>query len=684
MKRLIFLLIFTVFLIPIIAASITISPLSKDIYNLGDSIKTQVEIFADSGSITGKTLTTDLICDGFNIPAVDKQGIPDLNNGEGEIKNIVIHINRDLIGERTGATGCVLKFSIGDDNIEPTKEFSISDYIGIIIREQKIEAAPKEIIILEGDAIKDNGQAVQGIAELIVIKDNETVIELINTVKNGYFYLNFSLSQDSKAGQYLVQLNIYEKALSGEKTNKGFINYNLLITQVPTSLEIVFDTSTVEPGTDLRVKTILHDQTGEPIETTSIITIKNQDNDIIEQSEKSTGQFLELPIAYNEPVAEWKIVALSNRLTSEASFNITKKEDVEINLVNTTITITNTGNVPYCNKSVLIKIGNESLPNIDVCLEVDEKSEYFLTAPEGEYQVNIISEGEEKISRSVMLTGRAIDIKEISKRGFVRHPLVWIFLIAILGFVAFLFFKKGYKRNFVGYITKRKKSKEATPLIKGSLLNTRNKAEISLSIKGDKQNVSIVCLKIKNLKEIGSKKGIVEESLQKIVGLVEEKKGYIYENNENLFFIFAPVNTKTFSNERTAIEVAQKIESALTETNRLYKNKIDFGIGLNYGTIIAKKEKGTLQFMSMGTLITTAKKTASASKGAIFLGEKMNDKLRTEVKTEKEMHGNTKLYKIKEVKSKGDHKNFLNSFVKRLEKEKKEKEDKDKKEKESK
>jgi len=247
-----------------------------------------------------------------------------------------------------------------------------------------------------------------------------------------------------------------------------------------------------------------------------------------------------------------------------------------------------------------------------------------------------------------------------------------------LGFVAFLFFKKGYKRNFIGYITKRKKSKETTSLIKGSLLNTRNKAELSLSIKGDKQNVSVVCLKIKNLPEISSKKGIVQESLQKIIDLIEEKKGYVYENNENLFFIFAPVNTKTFSNERTAIDIAQKIESALTEGNRLYKDKIEFGIGANYGTIVAKKDKGILQFMSMGTLITTAKKTANASKGEILLGEKINDKLRTELRTEKEIHGNTELYRIKEVKTKGDHKNFLSNFVKRLEREKKEQEDKQK------
>ena len=674
MRRVIFSVVFLILLISIVSADVIITEQPNEVYSLGDTMSIPVKITTLTN--IASPFTINLICNGVETSILTEYIV--LSAGEETERSPQVPLMESIIGRPTG--NCILKAILGSETYKLTDEFAISDYVGISIREQKTEAAPEEMIILEGDTIKDNGEAVQGIAEVLIIKDNETVIELIDTVQNGYFYFNFSLPANSKAGQYLVQLNIYENDLSGEKTNKGFVNYNLLITQVPTSLEIVFDISRVEPGTDLKVKTILHDQTGEPIEATSIITIKNQDNEIIDQLEEATDQFLEFPIAYNEPAAEWKIVALSNRINAENSFEIIEKEDVEINLINKTITILNKGNVPYCNKSVLIKIGNDSV-NVDVCLEVDEEQEYILTAPEGEYQVDIISDGEERISQSVMLTGRAIDVKEISKRSFVRHPLVWIFLIAILGFVAFLFFKKGYKRNFVGYITKRKKSKEALPLIKGSLLNTKNKAEISLSIKGDKQNVSIICLKIKNLSEIGSKEGIAKESLQKIVDLIEEKKAYTYENNENLFFIFAPVNTKTFSNEKTAIEVAQKIESALTEANRLYKNKIDFGIGLNYGTIVAKKEKGVLQFMSMGTLITTAKKTANASKGTIFLGEKINDKLRTQVKTEKEMHGNTELYKIKEIKTKADHKNFLSNFVKRLEKEKKEKEDKDKKEK---
>ena len=672
MRRVIFSVVFLILLISIVSADVIITQQPNELYNLGDTLDIPVKIttLTDMKSI----FTLNLICSGVQTEVYKE--FMSLSAGEEAERNPKVPLMENFIGRTTGS--CVLKAILGTETFELTDSFEISDYINIAPKSYKTEAAPTETIILEGDAIKENGKAVQGVAELKVIRDNESIIEKINTVKNGYFYFNFSFPGDSPAGQYLVQLEIYETDLLGQKTNKGFINYNLLITQVPTSLEILFDEINVEPGTDLKIKTVLHDQTGVPIESTSIITIKNEDNEIIDQIEKDTNKFLEFPIKYNEPAAEWKVVALSNRITTESTFYIIEKKDVEIVLVNRTITITNTGNVPYCNQSVLIKIGNDSV-NVDVCLEVDGEQEYILTAPEGEYQVDIISEGEEKISQSVLLTGRAIDVREISKKGLVRHPLVWIFLIGILGFVAFLFFKKGYKRNFIGYITKRKRSKDAVALAKGSLLNTRNKAELSLSIKGDKQNVSVVCLKIKNLKEIGSKKGNIEESLQKIVNLVEEKKAYVYENSENLFFIFAPVNTKTFSNERTALEVAKKIQDSLTEANKLYKEKIDFGIGLNYGTIVAKKEKGIMEFMSMGTLITTAKKTANASKDNIFLGEKMNDKLRADVKTDKIIHGTTELYKIREIKTKGDHKNFLSNFVKKLEREKKEQEEKESK-----
>jgi len=116
------------------------------------------------------------------------------------------------------------------------------------------------------------------------------------------------------------------------------------------------------------------------------------------------------------------------RINAENSFEIIEKEDVEINLINRTITILNKGNVPYCNKSVLIKIGNDSV-NVDVCLEVDEEQEYILTAPEGEYQVEIVTEGESMMTANVLLTGKAINVKEASNIAIklIRLPFLFGF-----------------------------------------------------------------------------------------------------------------------------------------------------------------------------------------------------------------------------------------------------------------
>jgi len=360
-------------------------------------------------------------------------------------------------------------------------------------------------------------------------------------------------------------------------------------------------------------------------------------------------------------------VAVSNKLTSETNFKIKEKEAVKVELINKTLTITNIGNIPY-NKTILVKIGNKSI-NIETKLCVDKTQKYTLTAPEGKYNVEILADGQNKISQSVMLTGKAINVKENSRGiiNFIIHPLVWIFIIAVLGFVAFIVYKKGYKRSFIGYIRSEKKEKKEIPLRKNSIVNTKNKTELSLSIKGDKQNASLVCLKIKNLKEIQSKKGNSEEALQKIVNLAEEDNAQIYESQDNLFFILAPVITKTFKNEKTALDLAQKIKKQLEEHNKKFRQKIEFGISLNYGTIIAKQEKEILKFMSMGTFITTAKKISCLSKGEILLSEKIRDRLIRDLKAEKHTEGKTIYFSIKEIKHKKENKKFISEFLKRLE-----------------
>ncbi len=201
----------------------------------------------------------------------------------------------------------------------------------------------------------------------------------------------------------------------------------------------------------------------------------------------------------------------------------------------------------------------------------------------------------------------------------------------------------------------------------GILPHYDNKAALSLSIKGNKQDANLICLKINNYDEIKKDPQTVKETFHKIIKTAEHSKAYIYESNGNIFFIFAPEITRTFKNEKTTKEIAKKIEKELKNNNKYFKQRIDFGISINREEIIVKKEKDKLKFMSVGKLTTSVKKLASISKGETLLTKEINEKLSPEIKTEKveDKENKMEFYRVKEIKDRSHNQKFLNDFVKR-------------------
>jgi len=148
-------------------------------------------------------------------------------------------------------------------------------------------------------------------------------------------------------------------------------------------------------------------------------------------------------------------------------------------------------------------------------------------------------------------------------------------------------------------------------LSKKSMIKSGAKAELSLSIKGHKQNISMISLKIKNLRDLQSKEGNALETLQKIVNLAEEHKAATYENNNDLFFLFIPTKTRTFGNEKNALNISRKIKGIIEEHNKKFNQKIDFGISLSNGNIVsdANRKSKEVKFTSLGNLMGSSKAT---------------------------------------------------------------------------
>lgn len=661
--------IFLIFLIiPLSSAAIKINQQPDPVYNLGDVIP--ISSTATSTTAVTGIFQMNLLCSSGNETNFYKIPVS-LSPGEPKTIQSSLILSRTIIGELKGT--CRVNAFLGTDSVF-TNDFQISDLINIESNISKTDFNPGESILVTGNAVKENGKPANGFIELNVLDGNSTVLSRQGTANNGLFSANITLLKDMKAGDYLIRIKAYEQ-LSGVETNNGSIDKNIYIKQVPTNLEIVFEQpgADIEPGTSVKVKAVLHDQTGVKIDSLTFLTVKNSKDKILNQVEKPTDEFLEFPIAYNEAPSSWKVVAVSNKLTSESVFRILEKENATVEIINKTVLITNTGNVPY-NKTILVKIGNQPF-NIDVYLKIDQSQRWLLTAPDGEYPVEVINEGQ-ITGASVALTGTSIDVKKASANigSLVRFPAVWIFVLAVLGFVAFIFFKRGYQKTFIGYISSKlpKKSQDKSIGMNISVHNPKSsRAELALSIKGDKQDVSMITLKAKNMSAIKNQKDSksgVGEILKKVKDIAESHKAAVYEDHDSLFFIFAPVRTKTFKNEEAALKVSQKIKEILYEYNRLFKQKIDFGMSLNYGTMIAKQEPDSFKFMGLGTFMTQSKKIASVADNDILMGERITDRLRSIVKTEKHRKENIDVYAIKEIKKYEEHQKFLKGFVKRMEK----------------
>ena len=135
--------------------------------------------------------------------------------------------------------------------------------------------------------------------------------------------------------------------------------------------------------------------------------------------------------------------------------------------------------------------------------------------------------------------------------------------------------------------------------------------------------------------------------------------------------IFAPSRTRTFKNEKSAITLAEEIRKILETHNKMFKQKMDFGISINCGNIVAGNVGNEFKFMSLGNFSSLAKKLSSVSEGGVVLSSDLKNRIMSEIKTEKKSSEGLDYYVLTEVKDRSKSEKFIKDFVKKMERERK-------------
>ncbi|MFA7708219.1 MAG: hypothetical protein WCX73_04680 [Candidatus Pacearchaeota archaeon] len=667
------------FLIMSISAGIYFSQ-PEQIYNLGEVISNDVTVDSSEAGF----LKIDLVCDGDNAVNIFN-GVP----VEGKT-----HIEFPLIKEyMEGINGNCYFLAKQNNLIQESRHFKISNVLDIRLDSDSFFIKPGESIIFSGMVERLSGARANGtiVFSISSLDSGDSTAR----ITDGRFSINFDSGENMAAGMYRIDAFAYEESL-GSKTSEGISSASLEIAQILKGIEIVLNVQSLDPGQNFSFKPRLLDQTEQSMEGEISIVITDQNSNLIfEKVVPSEGTIVYNTLTNMSP-GNYQIEASSSQFSETKTFYVNEKKSASIELVNGTLIITNTGNVVLEEYPVEIDLSGTSFVE-KINLFPGEKQEFKLTG-DGFYNVKVTEGGKEFLQTGVALTGGAIGVKDIKEAGSMalNSPIIWIFLIIILGGAVLFFFRNIFKKRSFAYpfdTLQRKfntKSKVIELKATGNVKREReevtfkrkfeqktneknnfssagvNQAEKVLVLDGQKSRATVIILKIKNKLASSAK-----ENLEKSIEHVYEKKAAVYEKGDDISIIFSPLMTRTFKNEIEATKSAEKIAFLLSENNRRFKEKIDFGIGINSGDIINKIEDKKLKFTALGNLIIGAKKLAEISDKQILISKEAYEKAMNEIKVVKKETKNGEIYEVQKTLDREKNKDFIKGFLGRMEKDNK-------------
>lgn len=649
------------FAISSISAEILISQ-PKAIYNLGDNLDFDIKI----DSIKQDYMDIDLNCN--SVKQSIYHSVPD---------STLFNVNRTLIPAYIGNLSgtCLLSINYDIDS-KNSQSFKISKEISVSLDTNNISYNAGENLVVKGGAIMKNGAVSRGFIEISLAN-----ISASSTINEGRFSVNLNIPQTLRAGDYILNVWVYDKDVDGNILNEGKMMGSITIKQKPARLDVAVDKQTINPGDIVEIIPFLYDYAGDQYQSQILMRVKDSKEDVLFEGYSAANEKISLNTRTSTAPSLGSIIVQRENITAEKQFFVNEMRRVNATVENKSLFIINDGNVDY-DGIIQVFIGNQSILK-EISLPIGANKTFELSAPDGTYDVVVKDDGNVYSQSSVALTGGAIDVREVGEKIsniFLHYPIVWLFVIIVIilfGWVSYKKYKTNKKFHFSDNEKDRKKNLDIIKKQGGiDIVNPQEmknkvdsiilqgdirKAEQVLSLHGVSNEAAVIAIKLK-----GNIDGIAKESVRKALEYAYRLKGVSHQTGEFILVIFSPLLTKSKNNEETAIRAATEIDNYLKEHNRKFRRDIiNYGVGVNSGDIINKLEKNVLQFSSMGKTLSVAKRIAEGSNQEVLLSRTIHEKTLNSVKVERVENNPMDVFAIKRIIDTEKSQKFINDFMRR-------------------
>ena len=671
----------TVFAISFAGAGIFIEPL-KEVYNYGDQLTVQTNLIPSSA--TAGHYVVDLKC-GTNLTLNIFNQFYNLQSGIEQPVQVTTQLTSPLLNNLTSS--CYLSANFGSD-VASSGSFALSKVIIVELELEFDDLAPGKTISVSGSAIKESGVPINGFVELSVPSLN---LYKSSTVSNGGVNISTAIPENAKSGRHNMTVEVHDTSSSGNVMNRGGFYDEFTVAQVLKDIEISAVDEEIEPGKEEFVfQIVTRDQAGDPImRDINILVSDPKGLPFIKKIVKS-NENQKIAFSLNNTPGYWGVEVTLDDVSKRKLFYVAEVQKLQTSLINDTLIVTNIGNSHY---SGPLEITIGSFVEVkQISLDVGETKKFNLEAPEGTYSISVANAGKSQVLGSTFLTGNAIRVSDLREDliDAVKNPMIW-WLVAIL-FVLIVILvqvKLRFQRRPPSGPLRAGKNVEL-PVKKTSL---ENKPAMTVSEPVEKQNwggssSTLVGLtrsmhptanKIFADTQTGARERAVVialrvsantnsayagQTINSALSLAQETNAKVYIDGDFKIILFSPRLTQSHDNAMLAVQAAKRIESLLTEHNRLYQDKINFGIGVHEGDIISEIERGVFHFTSVGNVISATKRIAQSAAMRVLLTESIKLKVANTIKTEKST-ASPGLWEVNRVVDRARSEEFLRRFTAR-------------------
>ncbi|MBU0907488.1 MAG: hypothetical protein KKE05_05020, partial [Nanoarchaeota archaeon] len=427
-------------------------------------------------------------------------------------------------------------------------------------------------------------------------------------------------------------------------------------------IDIALSDQSTLPNEEMSYSTILYDQSGKHAEGDISVKIYKPEGALFDQRIVRSDESTTVPLIPSSPPGYWKIEAKYEDLSATKQFLIEEFKDLSFTLTENNLIVENTGNIPFTGP-IEVTIGDVSEVKELSNLPIGESLKYTLKAPKGEYTIQVGEGSEKQTVGSTFLTGRAITVQAAGDGSVVTTSL-WVLgslIILLIIALAAVYLYRRLMHNPNKAVPGTVPPKKVDAVMASAAAQKAKDQNQHLIDKGEKQESSIVSLHIKNLDSLEGKDSsasILDTALWK----AKEAGAKIYADGEYRIMIFAPILTREKENEMRAIHTARSIERVFDAYNKRTPHKVQFGLGINTGTLIVEASQEKFRFMSLNNVISATKRISQAANAETLMSEALRNKIVGKVKTTKLQDKN--LWKIDRVIDRSAYSDHINTLKK--------------------